>query len=88
MPDTTSTPQPVSPARPPAGTRDGRSAILSAIDGIRMVDLASRTVPRASRLIHPASLGTLTRIALSSDGRSLYFLRNVTESDIWVGRFR
>jgi hypothetical protein len=27
-------------------------------------------------------------ILTASDGRSLYFLRNVTESDIWVGTFR
>jgi Tol biopolymer transport system component len=69
-------------------TPDGRSAILTAADGIRVVDLASRTSPRTSRLIHPAPDGTLARIALSADGRSLYFLRNVTEGDIWVGTFR
>ncbi len=69
-------------------TPDGRSAILTAADGIRVVDLTSRTSPRASRPILPAPDGTLTRIALSSDGRSLYFLRNVTEGDIWVGTFR
>ena len=40
------------------------------------------------RLIHPAPDGPLARIALSADGRSLYFLRNVTEGDIWVGTFR
>ena len=65
-------------------TPDGRSVILTATDGIRVIDLASR----ASRLIHPALDGTVTRLALSADGRSLYFLRNVTEDDIWVGTFR
>ena len=63
---------------------NGRNAVLTATDGIRVLDLASR----ASRLIHPAPEGTLQRIALSSDGRSLYFLRNVTESDIWIGTFK
>ena len=65
-------------------TPDGKRAVLSATDGIRVLDLATRQ----SRLIHPAPEGTLQRIALSADGRSLYFLRNVTESDIWVGTFR
>jgi hypothetical protein len=65
-------------------TPDGRSAIVTATDGIRVLDLASR----ASRLILPAPDWTLMRIALSSDGRSLYFLRNVTEGDIWVGTFK
>ncbi len=69
-------------------TPDGRSAILTTSDGIRVLDLAIRAGPRASRLILPAPDGTLMRIALSADGRSLYFLRNMTESDIWVGTFR
>jgi serine/threonine protein kinase len=63
---------------------DGRKAVFSTADGIRVLDLASRQ----SRLILPAPEGTLQRIALSPDGRALYFLRNVTESDIWVGTFR
>jgi eukaryotic-like serine/threonine-protein kinase len=63
---------------------DGRKVVLSTPDGIRVLDLATRQ----SRLIHPAAEGTLQRIALSPDGRALYFLRNVTESDIWVGTFR
>jgi WD40 repeat protein len=63
---------------------DGRRVILTTTDGIRVLDLASR----ASRLIHPAPEGTLQRMALSPDGRALYFLRNVTESDIWVGTFK
>ena len=63
---------------------DGKRAVLSTPDGIRVLDL----VTRQSRLIHPAPEGTLFRIALSRDGRSLYFLRNVTESDIWVGTFK
>ncbi|HEX7669507.1 MAG TPA: hypothetical protein VF395_07990, partial [Polyangiaceae bacterium] len=63
---------------------DGRSAVLTATDGIRVLDLASR----ASRLVYPAPEGTLRQIALAPDGRSLYFLRDVTEGDIWVGTFR
>jgi len=63
---------------------DGRSAVLAATDGIRVLDLASRV----SRLVYPAPEGTLRQIALSPDGRSLYFLRDVTEGDIWVGTFR
>ena len=63
---------------------DGRNAVLTTPDGIRVLNLATRQ----SRLIHPAAEGTLQRIALSPDGRALYFLRNVTESDIWVGTFR
>ena len=65
-------------------TPDGRRAILTATDGIRLIDLKSKV----SRLVLAASDGTLTRIAPSSDGRSLNFLRNVTDSDIWVGTFR
>ena len=63
---------------------DGRRAVLSTPDGVRVLDLATKQ----SRLILPAAQGTLQRIALSPDGRSLYFLRDVTESDIWVGTFR
>jgi Tol biopolymer transport system component len=63
---------------------DGRRALLSTPDGVRVLDLATKQ----SRLILSAAEGTLQRIALSPDGRALYFLRNVTESDIWVGTFR
>jgi Tol biopolymer transport system component len=63
---------------------DGKHGVATTPDGIRVVDLATRQ----SHLIHPAPVGTLLRMALSRDGRSLYFLRNVTESDIWVGTFR
>ncbi|MBK9062633.1 MAG: protein kinase [Acidobacteria bacterium] len=63
---------------------DGKRAVATAPDGVRVLDLTTRQ----SRLILPAAEGTLQRIALSHDGRALYFLRNVTESDIWVGTFR
>ena len=63
---------------------DGRRAVLSTPDGVRVVDLATKQ----SRLILPAAQGTLQRIALARDGRTLYFLRDVTESDVWVGTFR
>ena len=63
---------------------DARKVVFSAADGIRVLDLAGR----ASRLILPAPEGTLQRLALSLDGKSLYFLRNVTESDVWVGTFQ
>ena len=63
---------------------DGRRAVLSTPDGVRVLDLATKQ----SRLILPAAQGTLQRITLSADGRALYFLRDVTESDIWVGTFR
>ena len=63
---------------------DGRTALLAASDGIRSLDL----VTRASRLLYPVSDASVQQIALSPDGRALYFLRNVTESDIWVGTFQ
>jgi Tol biopolymer transport system component len=63
---------------------DGRRVLATTPDGIRILDLATKQ----SRLVHPAAEGTIQRIALAPDGRSLYFLRNVTESDIWVGTFR
>jgi Tol biopolymer transport system component/predicted Ser/Thr protein kinase len=64
-------------------TPDGRSAVLTATDGIRILDLASRV----SRLVYPAPEGTLMRSVLAPDGRTLYFIRDVTEGDIWVGTF-
>ncbi len=63
---------------------DGRTVLLSTPDGIRAVNTATR----ASRLLYPVSDDTVQRLALSRDGRSLYFLRDVTEGDIWVGTFR
>ena len=63
---------------------DGRRAVAATPDGIRVFDLATKQ----SRLVLPAEETTLTRIALSRDGRSLYFLRNVTESDVWIGTFK
>jgi serine/threonine protein kinase len=66
-------------------TPDGRTVLFAAADGIRALDLASR----ASRLLYaiPDSSVRLT-IALSRDGRALFFLKDVTEADIWVGTFR
>ena len=63
---------------------DGRTAFLATPDGIRAVDLATR----AARLVYAAPDDCIQKLALSADGRSLYFLRNMTESDIWVGTFR
>ena len=63
---------------------DGRTVLLAAADGIRAVDLATH----ASRLVHAVPDSSVRRIALSPDGHTLYFLRDVTEGDIWVGTFR
>ncbi|MEO8054090.1 MAG: protein kinase [Acidobacteriota bacterium] len=63
---------------------DGRTAIFATPDGIRALDLAARV----SRLVYAVPDGSVRRFAVSPDGRSLYFLRDVTEGDIWVGTFR
>ena len=62
----------------------GRTALFAAADGIRALDLATH----ASRLVFAIPDSSVEQIALAPDGRALYLLRNVTESDIWVGTFR
>ena len=63
---------------------DGRTAVFATPDGIRAVDLATR----ASRLVYAVPDGSVRRFAVAPDGRAVYFLRNVTEGDIWVGTFK
>jgi Tol biopolymer transport system component len=51
---------------------------------VHAVDLATR----ASRVLVPAKADSpVTRFCVSRDGRALYFLRDVSEGDIWVATF-
>ena len=41
-----------------------------------------------TELVYAVPDGSVRRFAVAPDGRALYFLRDVTEGDIWVGTFK